>query len=65
MGIWRFSMAALIVFAALLDIVWWVPAHQPSDRSASPQVQPELPQCRKARLQAEIDRLQAELDAIP
>jgi hypothetical protein len=53
------------VFAALLDIVWWVPAHQPSDRSASPQVQPELPQCRKVRLQAEIDRLQAELDAIP
>jgi hypothetical protein len=60
---WRYSMAALIVGAALLDVIWWVPAHQPTRQD--PQVQTELPQCRKARIQAEIDRLQAELDAIP
>ena len=60
---WRYSMAALIVCAALLDVIWWVPAHQPTRQDA--QVQAELPQCRKARIQAEIDRLQAELDAIP
>ena len=68
MGLWRYSMAALIVCAAMLDVIWWVPAHQgaASDRSAdAAQVQTELPQCRRARIQAEIDRLQAELDAIP
>ena len=63
---WRYSMAALIVCAALLDVIWWVPAHQGTPDSASnAQVQTELPQCRKAQIQAEIDRLQAELDAIP
>jgi hypothetical protein len=67
MGLWRYSMAALIVCAAMLDVMWWVPAHQPSPRDSvdNAQVQTELPQCRKARIQAEIDRLQAELDAIP
>jgi hypothetical protein len=65
---WRYSMAALIVCAAFLDVIWWVPTHQRStrdDAAGNAQVQTELPQCRKARIQAEIDRLQAELDAIP
>lgn len=64
---WRYSMAALIICAAMLDIVWWVPAHRatPDDAVSDAQVQTEIPQCRKARIQAEIDRLQAELDAIP
>jgi hypothetical protein len=68
MGLWRYSMAALIVCAAMLDVIWWVPAHRDAERDRSAgaaQVQTELPQCRKARIQAEIDRLQAELDAIP
>jgi len=66
MGKWRYSMAALVVGAALLDVFWWVPAHRvEAPRSArAAQVQTELPQCKRARLQAEIDRLQAELDAV-
>ena len=59
---WRYSMAVLIVCAAFLDVVWWVPAHQP--RSDDAQVQTELPQCRKARIQAQIDQLEAELRAL-
>lgn len=67
MGLWRYSMAALIVCAAMLDVIWWVPAHRgtPDGAVDNAQVQAELPQCRKARIQAEIDQLQAELDAIP
>lgn len=62
---WRYSMAALIVCAALLDVIWWVPAHQGAPAGGSnAQVQTELPQCRKARIEAEIDRLEAELKAV-
>lgn len=59
---WRWSMAALIVCAAMLDVVWWVPAHRGTPDAAA--VQTELPQCKRARLEAEAAKLEAELEAI-
>lgn len=33
---WQYSLAMVIVLAALLDSVWWVPAHQHGARRAVP-----------------------------
>lgn len=64
MGLWRYSLAAMIVFAALLDVLWWVPmysgvARQQRDES----IQATMPQCRRLQLERELDRLERELDA--
>jgi type II secretory pathway component PulM len=63
MGLWRYSIAVAIVFAAMLDVVWWVPMHQPTSRERDA-VQATIPQCRKLALQRELDKLQVEIDAL-
>jgi hypothetical protein len=45
MGLWRYSLAMMIVLAAILDVVWWVPAHQPHRQRAHRQVQPSVSRC--------------------
>lgn len=48
MGLWRYSMAALIVIAALLDVLWWVPAQQARDPGVDDApVSATLPRCRQ------------------
>lgn len=50
-GAWRYSFAALIVLAALLDVLWWVPAQQRArqarDEAREAPVQLELSPCRQ------------------
>lgn len=59
-------MAAVIVAAALLDVVWWVPAQRRASEDASARTPVELnsPRCRKARLEAERAKVQQEIDAL-
>jgi hypothetical protein len=45
MGLWRYSLAMMIVLAAILDVVWWVPQHE-SRRAHHDQVQPNISRCR-------------------
>ena len=33
---WQYSLALVIVLAALLDSIWWVPAHEHGTRHAVP-----------------------------
>ncbi len=50
MGVWRYSMAAIIVIAAVLDVVWWVPSHRSHDagaRASDAPVSAHTPRCRK------------------
>jgi hypothetical protein len=57
-------MAAVIVLAAMLDVVWWVPAHERAaqDRaSAGPAIQVTTPRCRAAQYRREIQKLENEL----
>jgi hypothetical protein len=35
---WRYSLAALIVLAAILDAVWWVPAHERTRAPVPPRI---------------------------
>jgi hypothetical protein len=44
MGLWRYSLAVMIVVAAILDAVWWVPAH--SHAPNQPPVPPTISRCR-------------------
>ncbi|MCA9679829.1 MAG: hypothetical protein H6709_02625 [Kofleriaceae bacterium] len=68
--LWRYSMAAVIVAAALLDVVWWVPAHEAHRRldapraTASEVVQPHISRCRRAQLQQELGDLEARVDQV-
>lgn len=64
LGLWRYSMAAVIVLAAMLDVVWWVPAHERAaqERAAhAAAIQATTPRCRAAQYRREIQRLEAEL----
>jgi hypothetical protein len=60
-------MAAVIILAAMLDIVWWVPAHERADQdraAAAPAVQVTTPRCRAAQYRREIQKLEDELDRL-
>ena len=46
-GLWRYSLAALILGAAMLDALWWVPAHQREARE--PAVRSEISRCPHAQ----------------
>lgn len=72
---WRYSMAAVIVAAAMLDVFWWVPAQQArraerahAEQAATEQVRARMPRCRaaeireqKAAIADEIKALQAQM----
>jgi hypothetical protein len=68
---WRYSMAAVIVVAALLDVFWWVPQREArraerlheQDVATEP-VRAQIPKCRAAQIKAEQARLQAEIDQL-
>jgi len=64
MGLWRYSMAIVIVLAAMLDVVWWVPAHERAARPDGPAVQVTTPRCRRAQIRREMAQLQAEIAAL-
>ena len=70
MGPWRYSMALVIVLAALIDVMWWVPAAQRAQardaeaREARAAIQATIPRCRAAQIRAEMDRLEAEHAAL-
>ncbi len=63
MGLWRYSLAALIVCAAMIDVLWWVPAQQAQQRARrEPAISAEISRCHQIReKQAEIDKLEAEI----
>jgi hypothetical protein len=63
---WRYSLAALIVVAAVLDVIWWVPAQRAArDRSAdAAALTAQTPQCRRRQLEREIATREAELRAL-
>jgi len=72
MGLWRYSMALVIVLAAMLDVVWWVPAHDPSAARDEPAMQQTTrpvrattPRCRRAQIERQIRALEAELADLP
>ena len=43
-GLWRYSLAMMIVLAAILDAVWWVPSHE---SKREPAVQTSVSHCPK------------------
>jgi hypothetical protein len=60
-------MAAVIVLAAMLDVIWWVPAHERAAQeraAAAPAIQVTTPKCRRAQLEREAQELQRELDRV-
>jgi hypothetical protein len=61
-------MAAVIVLAAMLDVVWWVPAQERAaqERAAAeaPAIQVTTPRCRRAQLEREVRELQRELQRV-
>lgn len=63
MGLWRYSLAALIICAAMIDVVWWVPAQQAQQRARrEPAVSAEISRCRQIReKQAEIEKLERQI----
>jgi hypothetical protein len=69
-GLWRYSLAAMIVVAALLDVLWWVPAHREPPAPGAVReparfpVGAEMVRCRKAQLEREIADRQAELQTL-
>ncbi len=59
---WRYSIALMSVLSALLDVVWWVPAHPARDGDAARAPVPaEIARCRRAELEQSIAALEAEL----
>lgn len=63
MGLWRYSLAAMIVLAAMLDVLWWVPMYSGAAREREA-IQATTPQCRALHLQRRLDHLQRELDQL-
>ena len=45
MGLWQYSLAMMIIVAAILDAVWWVPSHS-QPQSPRPNVPTHVSRCR-------------------
>jgi hypothetical protein len=64
-GPWRYSLAVLIVLAAVLDVLWWVPAHQGGDGEPTRRGYTPVGRCQQVqKLKREITTREAELDAL-
>lgn len=57
---WRYSLAALILGAAMFDALLWVPAHRGDRPTREPSVSAEISRCRHAR---ELEAAKRELEA--
>jgi F0F1-type ATP synthase membrane subunit b/b' len=64
MGLWRYSMAAVIVLAAVIDVAWWIPAQQHAIEARQARVELQTPQCKKLRLEAQRRAVEIELQAL-